>query len=499
MSCWRALVVHLLLAPIMPVLGWGFVTHALINRRAWRKARAGGKLPDVLASDAARHRFEAAGCLPDAVSLYTLTSSDRTFDPLHNLHPSSGDGVPLFGLALLDAALEHWGPTVAVSAYGWCAHQLADSTAHYKGGFCTSLPTFRPAVGTYGAGAAGAARRRAASKVLAEVDHGLVELLADAASAAAEDVDPPLGDQDIDLPPDAVQQAWDAVGYAPIGIGPKWEALEAEFRRMLAAEVGLARALSRYEPGEQPVASAMESYYRDEDDLPGYTSAVDAAVDLVADLLSTDPQALRQQANGRRLTPATEAGELPTIGLPTGTGTLRYRLLTALAPRLDLLHSSAPAMVLRTARGLLRESDATLVYRALLPFIEALCDGRDIGTAAISAVRALPPIADPNETLPKPGKETAPTGSLELLLLDFDEWSDTATQGSDLGISAVMLDSYPVHPPPQVVVEWRQPVRGWRVAVDLGRLLQPGRHVVCVQGRTSDERPLRYEWSFRVA
>jgi len=304
MSWWRSFLVHLLLAPIMPVLGWGFVTHALINRRAWRKAKASGKLPNVLASDAARHRFEAAGSLPDTISLYTLTSRDRTFDPLHNMHMVGGKRVPLFGLALLDAALEHWGPTVAVSAYGWCAHQLADSTAHYKGGFCTSLPTFRPAMGSYRPGAAGTARRRAADKVLADVDHGLVELLADAASAAAGHADPPLGDPDIDLPPDAVQQAWDAVGYAPIGIGQKWEALEAEFRSMLAAEVGLARALSRYEPGEQPVASAMETYYRDDGALKGYTSAVDAAVDLVADLLSTDQQVLRQEGRGRRLVPA---------------------------------------------------------------------------------------------------------------------------------------------------------------------------------------------------
>ncbi|HOS92180.1 MAG TPA: hypothetical protein PLQ54_02615 [Armatimonadota bacterium] len=499
MSWWRSFLVHLLLAPIMPVLGWGFVTHALINRRAWRKAKASGKLPNVLASDAARHRFEAAGSLPDTISLYTLTSRDRTFDPLHNMHMVGGKRVPLFGLALLDAALEHWGPTVAVSAYGWCAHQLADSTAHYKGGFCTSLPTFRPAMGSYRPGAAGTARRRAADKVLADVDHGLVELLADAASAAAGHADPPLGDPDIDLPPDAVQQAWDAVGYAPIGIGQKWEALEAEFRSMLAAEVGLARALSRYEPGEQPVASAMETYYRDDGALKGYTSAVDAAVDLVADLLSTDQQVLRQEGRGRRLVPAAPAGELPVIGLPTGSGTLQYRLFAALSPHLNLLGARAPGVVLNGARGLLRASDATLVYRALLPFVETLRDGRDIATAAISAVRALPPIADPNGTLPKPGTETAPTGSLELLLLDFDEWSDTATQGSDLGISAVMLDGYPVHPPPQVVVEWRQPVRGWHVAVDLGQLLQPGRHVVRVEGRTSDERPLRYEWSFTVS
>jgi len=267
---------------------------------------------------------------------------------------------------------------------------------------------------------------------------------------------------------------------------------------MLAAEVGLARALSRYEPGEQPVASAMETYYRDEDALRGYTSAVDAAVDLVADLLSTDPEVLRQEARGRRLVPAAPAGELPVIGLPTGSGTLQYRLFAALSPHLSLLGSLAPGVVLNGARGLLRASDATLVYRALLPFVETLRDGRDIATAAISAVRALPPIADPKETSPQPGTVTAPTGSLELLLLDFDEWSDTETQGSDLGISAVMLDGYPVHPPPHVTVDWCQPVRGWRVAADLGRMLAPGRHVVRVEGRTSDERPLRYEWSFTI-
>jgi len=29
-------------------------------------------------------------------------------------------------------------------------------------------------------------------------------------------------------------------------------------------------------------------------------------------------------------------------------------------------------------------------------------------------------------------------------------------------------------------------------------MLAPGRHVVRVEGRTSDERPLRYEWSFTI-
>ncbi|MEW5762598.1 MAG: hypothetical protein AB1776_05300 [Bacillota bacterium] len=142
---WPRLLVRLLLLPILPLLGWGPITHPLINlkalTRARDEARRGGKINRTVLDIVTRYKraYVFGGNSADIVAAHHIATGSSFYDYTHNNLPDLPSGLPQFGYTLLDtwrraAEGEAGGPypeeEFAV-ACGWLAHQLADWYAHY--------------------------------------------------------------------------------------------------------------------------------------------------------------------------------------------------------------------------------------------------------------------------------------------------------------------------------------------------------------------------------
>ncbi len=147
---WRTVIVQALLLPVLPSLQWGPFTHPDIARRAFRKctgAPADAPIPEIReAVEANLSVFMFAANSPDAISTNHFLRNRISYDYAHNYMPDSPDGLPLFGLKLVEEALRRARSVGAdragrlrraaalrdlAFACGWLAHQVSDWVPHY--------------------------------------------------------------------------------------------------------------------------------------------------------------------------------------------------------------------------------------------------------------------------------------------------------------------------------------------------------------------------------
>lgn len=218
---WRAVITRALLMPMLPCIQWGPFTHPDIARRAFLKcsgAAADAPIPEIReAVDANLRVFMFAANSPDAISTNHFLRNRISYDYAHNYMPDSPEGLPLFGLKLVEEGLRRvravsasggggtragtvtvaarpgaLGPRRALAlrdlafACGWLAHQVSDWVPHYLGiarqvpgagvrtftGYANSHQVLTPAFH----------EDILASKVW--IEHGIVEMLHDLHSAA---------------------------------------------------------------------------------------------------------------------------------------------------------------------------------------------------------------------------------------------------------------------------------------------------------------------------
>lgn len=136
----------------VPVLAWGSITHAEINRQA-----AGGTCSAA---------FETGAHAPDMVALHHVTTGNADLDYAHN---PDNEGDPFFGHLLSQVFEttkhpERYSNADRSFASGWTGHQLADEIAHGAGGYIDHKGIFDGAPNEF----------------RSSLRHGMTELLVDA-------------------------------------------------------------------------------------------------------------------------------------------------------------------------------------------------------------------------------------------------------------------------------------------------------------------------------
>jgi len=413
-GCWPTLLLRLLAVPLVPLLGWGVVTHAWINRLACKKAK--GALPEVLGTQEAQRKFETYGALPDALSLFALTENDHAFDSFHNLVPYGNNGEPVFAQQLLGAGADGGDMEARIAAYGWCAHQLADSVAHYWG-YCESLPTF----GSLFPGTT--QRDKVGRRVLRDMDHGITEILCDVVAVDSGGTDL-VRWSDLRCAARFIEEASRRAGGFPVLSRQEWEQLFTKFWAALPLIVVGARALRHTRFPGTTAPQMIGSHY------DGPNGSVNGgglgkwrqeAVDLVADFLQDPESHPWRERSLRPPPPAAEGGGLPSgqaLGLPQRGGALLYRLVMELLKRPRLTATLAKqiprlpdAWEPRCVLGPLRKACDSEQNRRHLTFrvAGAVVDGFAQGLAwqpiLDNVMRALPPLVDTDKSYPQAGEE----------------------------------------------------------------------------------------------
>jgi hypothetical protein len=131
----RRNLVPVLLFPVLPLMGWGPVTHLLLNKRALDRLKP-DEVPDddvreVLRDEKLKTVFINAGNSVDLIKANNLRNCERFYEYAHNTVPNYFTGDPVMGRYLLqeirrtgnDPVKRAWG-------LGWLAHQVSDGFAH---------------------------------------------------------------------------------------------------------------------------------------------------------------------------------------------------------------------------------------------------------------------------------------------------------------------------------------------------------------------------------
>jgi len=494
MRWFRLLVVHVLLAPLSLALGWGFVTHAWINRRALDKAKQWGSLPPEISNPKAERLFQTCGTLPDALSLHSLVESDHAYDAFHCLTPYGAGGGPDFGLQLLANARD---ADDKVAAYGWCAHQLSDGLAHY-GGYCESLPTFGSILNT------GSPGDLVAQQALLDFDHGLTEVFVDtiAVIKAAQELFPYA---DMDLTPSLVQSASRGMGGVPVLPAAEWGELLRHFRGVLAGEGALARSLRHLGP---TVLGSIEAHYDQGGGQvggQGFGFWTGQAVDAVAAFL-LDPSATGtwvQSATAPRTPVASALPSGTSLGLPQRSGDLAYLVADALGSWLHIEDMLLPgtigdAAVFHTAMAVISKwaRNLTLQFCVANALLDSLAAGQTFGVALQRAIKALPPLVDTRGVKPAPGSTVTPSQASAVSVVVADAAGDLAgaSGAGQLAIDSLKLMDHPIDITPSVTWDGGT----WLVALPIRPELCPGSYEMEVQGTGPGGKRFRYEWEFVV-
>ncbi|MBU1024069.1 zinc dependent phospholipase C family protein [bacterium] len=126
----------MLLYPIMPLLGWGPVTHAYINERVLKHLDEFPGLDDDVAKKAlskksAEKYFVLTAGYPDIIKAKGFLNGDTSYDYAHNPLPNRYYGQPQFACDMFEDFKDSNDPELLVLALSWKAHQVADVFAHH--------------------------------------------------------------------------------------------------------------------------------------------------------------------------------------------------------------------------------------------------------------------------------------------------------------------------------------------------------------------------------
>ncbi|RJX18549.1 MAG: hypothetical protein C4570_06635 [Ammonifex sp.] len=199
----KMLLVKLLMLPLLPLFGWGPVTHPYINFMALKRAEQEAALGNskinrgLLARiKRQRPRFIFGANSADTIATLHVFTGTPVYDHTHNYVPDCATGRPVFGYALIrewfearDREARCYPEEDLVVACGWLAHQLADWYSHYAAvnseGHLGPDPSASPDGQTLFSGYANSHRVLGADfypEILREyrqIDHALIEFFHD--------------------------------------------------------------------------------------------------------------------------------------------------------------------------------------------------------------------------------------------------------------------------------------------------------------------------------
>jgi len=445
--------------------------------------------------------------MPDTICAGSILDGDKSFDSYHSLYPYGQSGSPAFGLRLLDEAERTGDDEGQVAALGWCAHQLADATAHYDG-YCEGLPTF----GHLCTGES--LRERTIQRVLGDIDHGVSELLADVLCMAEADGPELLRRPGIVSFAELVEDTSTELGGFPILGADHWDGLVREFRTLLHMQSFAIRALTKARPDgdDEHTWREIKQHYAGGAGGDGESGnvngeyldgALNRAVESVVAFLR-DPTAEPDRAEGVEASAEPEwmmpGG--PAAGKPSVGGALVYRLAKWALGHPSLARAIPYALGDDVVFGLLRHfwdpgpKMKTLMLRIMLTLADAIIEGETFAEARRKALAAVPPLVDATRCYPVPGSTISYGDSdrIEIVLVD----ALTDSEQPPIEVQSITLGGHPVVLP-QREFAWDPQEEGWAVCVPVPMKLGLTHHQVCIEATGPRRNPVRYEWDFTVA
>lgn len=144
----------MLLYPVLPILGWGPLTHAYINNRILKHLdnslkTEGNDATRKLLETGNRDYFIICAVYPDIIKARGFLKGDMSYDYAHNPLPNRYYGQPEFSNILYKNLIKTEDSELTAFALSWRAHQVADVFAHHMPirhcwGFANSENFFGP-------------------------------------------------------------------------------------------------------------------------------------------------------------------------------------------------------------------------------------------------------------------------------------------------------------------------------------------------------------------
>jgi hypothetical protein len=126
----------LLLYPILPLLGWGPITHAYINEKVLKHLRDMSGPDDATArkaleQDNADEYFIQTAGYPDIIKAKGFLKGDASYDYAHNPIPNRYYGQPKFAHEIFEHSIKSGDLELTTLALSWRTHQICDVFAHH--------------------------------------------------------------------------------------------------------------------------------------------------------------------------------------------------------------------------------------------------------------------------------------------------------------------------------------------------------------------------------